>query len=106
MCPEQAESIPLDMVVQILGGMPGSFLASVGLRATTLMSLTPPHLRHQIRHSRSFTQKALAEQLPRYLAGIERGERNLTLDTVDALADDLGVRTLDPIAAQLKLRPP
>jgi transcriptional regulator with XRE-family HTH domain len=28
---------------------------------------------------------------PRYLAGIERGERNLTLDSVDALADQLGV---------------
>lgn len=52
----------------------------------------------QIRQSRSLTQEALAEQLgvtPRYLAGIERGERNLTLDTVDVLADDLGVRALD-----------
>ncbi|MFP3472381.1 helix-turn-helix domain-containing protein [Micrococcus sp. SIMBA_144] len=26
----------------------------------------------------------------RYLAGIERGERNLTLDSVDALAEQLG----------------
>lgn len=48
----------------------------------------------EIRHSRSLTQERLAELLevsPRYLAGIERGERNLTLDSVDVLADQLGV---------------
>lgn len=42
------------------------------------------------------TQEGLAEELgvtPRYLAGIERGERNLTLDSVDALAEQLGVET-------------
>lgn len=50
-----------------------------------------------IRHSRKLTQEGLAELLevsPRYLAGIERGERNLTLDSVDVLADQLGVDSL------------
>ena len=48
----------------------------------------------EIRRSRGLTQEALAEALnvtPRYLAGIERGERNLTLDSVDSLAEQLGV---------------
>lgn len=47
-----------------------------------------------IRRSRGLTQEQLAELLdvtPRYLAGIERGERNLTLDSVDALAAQLKV---------------
>jgi len=40
------------------------------------------------------TQEAIAAHLdvsPRYYAGVERGERNLTLDSVDALAAQLGV---------------
>lgn len=47
-----------------------------------------------LRVSRGLTQEKLAEYLdvtPRYLAGIERGERNLTLDSIDALADALRV---------------
>lgn len=47
-----------------------------------------------LRTSRGLTQEGLAAELdvsPRYLAGIERGERNLTLDSVDALAGRLGV---------------
>lgn len=50
----------------------------------------------EIRRVRGLTQEALAEQLgvtPRYIAGVERGERNLTLDSVDALAKQLGVET-------------
>lgn len=48
----------------------------------------------EIRLAAGLTQEGLAERLgvtPRYLAGIERGERNLTLDSVDALAGQLGV---------------
>lgn len=48
----------------------------------------------ELRRSRGLTQEGLAEDLgvtPRYLAGIERGERNLTLDSVDALAEQLQV---------------
>ena len=48
----------------------------------------------EIRKSRNMTQELLAEQLgvtPRYLAGIERGERNLSLDSIDALAGQLRV---------------
>ena len=47
-----------------------------------------------LRVSRGLTQEKLAEDLdvtPRYLAGIERGERNLTLDSIDALAEALRV---------------
>ena len=49
------------------------------------------------RHRRALTQEALAEHLgvtARYLAGIERGERNLTLDSVDALASRLDLDAL------------
>lgn len=48
----------------------------------------------EVRKTRGLTQEKLAEQLevtPRYLAGIERGERNLSLDTLDALANKLGI---------------
>lgn len=48
------------------------------------------------RKRRGLTQEGLAEQLditPRYLAAIERGERNLTLDSIEALAAQLD---LDP----------
>lgn len=47
-----------------------------------------------LRLARHLSQEGLAEKLgvsTRYLAGIERGERNLTLDSVDALAEQLGV---------------
>ena len=49
------------------------------------------------RHRRALTQEALAEHLgvtARYLAGIERGERNLTLDSVDLLASRLDLDAL------------
>lgn len=51
----------------------------------------------ELRRSRGLTQEALAAELgvsPRYLAGIERGERNLSLDSVDALAGQLGVESV------------
>lgn len=60
---------------------------------TSLKSMLGAQVR-EIRRARGLTQEALAEQLgvsPRYLAGVERGERNLTLDSVDALAEQLGV---------------
>ncbi|WP_045258355.1 helix-turn-helix domain-containing protein [Microbacterium hydrocarbonoxydans] len=62
----------------------------------SLRSVLGAQLR-ELRRSRGLTQEGLAEELgvtPRYLAGIERGERNLTLDSVDALADQLGVEPL------------
>ena len=49
-----------------------------------------------LRLARHLSQEGLAEELgvsTRYLAGIERGERNLTLDSVDALAEQLGVES-------------
>lgn len=59
----------------------------------SLKAVLGAHVR-ELRHARGLTQESLAEQLsvsPRYLAGIERGERNLTLDSVDVLAGQLGV---------------
>lgn len=47
-----------------------------------------------IRVNRKVSQESLAHEIgvtPRYLGGIERGERNLTLDSVDALARKLNV---------------
>ncbi len=47
-----------------------------------------------LRLARHLSQESLAEELgmsTRYLAGIERGERNLTLDSVDARAEQLSV---------------
>ena len=61
--------------------------------ASSLKSTLGAQVR-EIRRARGLTQEALAEQLevtPRYLAGVERGERNLTVDSVDALAKQLGV---------------
>lgn len=61
--------------------------------ASSLKSTLGAQVR-EVRRARGLTQEALAEQLevtPRYLAGVERGERNLTLDSVDALAKQLGV---------------
>lgn len=50
------------------------------------------------RHSKGLTQEALAERLGmsvRYLAGVERAEENLTLDSVDQLAKDLHIDALE-----------
>ncbi len=50
-----------------------------------------------LRIARGLTQEKLAEELnvtPRYLAGIERGERNLTLDSIESLAVQLEVAAL------------
>lgn len=56
-----------------------------------------------VRLTRRLSQEAFAEELgvsTRYLAGIERGERNLSLDSIDALAKQLEVEAL-----QLLTRP-
>ena len=56
-----------------------------------------------LRLARHLSQEGLAEELgvsTRYLAGIERGERNLTLDSVDALAAQLGVEARSLIVQQ------
>ncbi len=50
-----------------------------------------------LRIARGLTQEKLAEELnvtQRYLAGIERGERNLTLDSIESLAVQLEVAAL------------
>lgn len=61
--------------------------------ARTLRSTLGANVRAERLH-RGLTQEALAEELDvtaRYLAGIERGERNLTLDSIEALAEQLNI---------------
>lgn len=55
-----------------------------------------------LRVSRGISQEALAHELEydrTYLAGIERGERNLSLDTLSKLAEQLGVNPLELLTA-------
>lgn len=50
------------------------------------------------RQERSLSQEAFAELLGvhrTYMGGIERGERNLTLQNVERLADKLGVGVME-----------
>jgi len=52
----------------------------------------------QYRRERSLSQEAFAQALGvhrTYMGGIERGERNLTLQTVESIAQHLG---LDPLS--------
>jgi transcriptional regulator with XRE-family HTH domain len=54
-----------------------------------------------LRVSRGISQEALAHELEydrTYLAGIERGERNLSLDTLSKLAEQLGVDPVELLA--------
>lgn len=77
--------------------------------AESLKAVLGAQLR-DLRRSRGLTQEGLAEELgvtARYVAGIERGERNLTLDSVDVLAGQLGVAALtllDPAVDQMRRR--
>ncbi|GAA4056921.1 helix-turn-helix transcriptional regulator [Microbacterium laevaniformans] len=51
-----------------------------------------------LRHARGRSQQEFAHDLGydrTYLSSVERGERNLTLDSVSKLADQLGVEPLD-----------
>lgn len=53
-----------------------------------------PQLR-TVRQSRGLSQEQLAAQLgfsTRYVAGLERSERNLSLNAIDELAQKLGVK--------------
>lgn len=50
-----------------------------------------------VRHERGRSQEAFAEDLGvhrTYLGGLERGERNVTLKTVERLAERVGVDAL------------
>lgn len=50
-----------------------------------------------MREEEGFSQEAFADELGvhrTYLGGLERGERNLTLQTLEALAEQLGVEPL------------
>lgn len=54
-----------------------------------------------LRVSRGISQEALAHELEydrTYLADIERGERNLSLDTLSKLAEQLGINPLELLA--------
>ncbi|KAB1947277.1 helix-turn-helix transcriptional regulator [Brevibacterium linens ATCC 9172] len=80
----------------------GGSRLKAGWRGETLKTVLGSQVR-DLRLARQLSQEGLAEQLgvsTRYLAGIERGERNLTLDSVEALAEQLGVE-----ARALLIRP-
>ena len=52
----------------------------------------------RLRTERGLSQEAFADQLGfhrTYVGGVERGERNLTLRTIERLADILGVEPLE-----------
>ena len=52
----------------------------------------------EVRRTRGLSQQAFADELGfdrTYIGSLERGERNLTLDTVVALAERLGVDVLE-----------
>lgn len=54
-----------------------------------------------IRLQRDFSQEKFADHLGyhrTYIGGIERGERNLSLQSVEELAERLGVEPLDLLA--------
>ncbi|GAA4352003.1 helix-turn-helix domain-containing protein [Angustibacter luteus] len=62
-----------------------------------LQKLVGRNLR-QIREDTGLSQEAFADQLGvhrTYLGGLERGERNLTLQTLESLAEQLDVPPLD-----------
>ena len=55
----------------------------------------------RLRTERGLSQEAFADQLGyhrTYIGGVERGERNLTLRTVERLAGILGVEPLELLA--------
>ena len=55
-----------------------------------------------LRTARGMSQEAMADKLEydrTYLAGIERGERNLSLETLSKLAAQLGVEALELLQA-------
>lgn len=57
----------------------------------------------RLRLERGYSQEDFAEILGvhrTYLGGVERGERNLTLRTVERLADDLGVEAVGLLVEQ------
>ena len=52
----------------------------------------------RLRHARGLSQEELADELEvhrTYLGAVERGERNLTLKSVERIAEGLGVGPLD-----------
>lgn len=60
-----------------------------------------------LRQQRGWSQEVMAEEcgLHRtYVGAIERGERNVTLDTLKQLADALGVTSAELITEQLQKR--
>jgi transcriptional regulator with XRE-family HTH domain len=57
----------------------------------------------RIRLDRGLSQEELADELGvhrTYMGGVERGERNLTLQSVERLAEGLGLDPLTLLAAQ------
>jgi transcriptional regulator with XRE-family HTH domain len=63
----------------------------------------------RLRQDRALSQEALADELGlhrTYIGGVERGERNLTLRTVERLAESLGVAPTDLLTDSAVAPPP
>jgi transcriptional regulator with XRE-family HTH domain len=61
----------------------------------------------RLREARGVSQEDFAESLGlhrTYIGGVERGERNLTLRSVERIADQLGMPAVDLLASSLKRR--
>jgi transcriptional regulator with XRE-family HTH domain len=72
-------------------------LRRIGDRMTELKILVGKRLR-QMRSEKGLTQAALAERadmIDTYLAGIERGERNIALETLQKIVTALEVEPID-----------
>jgi len=72
----------------------------------TLLSTLAENLRAQ-RHARNFSQEELADLcgLHRtYIGSVERGERNVTLSTLETLANSLGVTIPDLLTREKRNR--
>lgn len=58
----------------------------------------------RLRHARGMSQEALAHEVDvhrTYIGGIERGERNLSLRSVERLAKAIGVEPIELLTEQL-----
>jgi transcriptional regulator with XRE-family HTH domain len=61
----------------------------------------------RLREARGVSQEDFAESLGlhrTYIGGVERGERNLTLRSVERIADQLGVPAVDLLGSTVKRR--
>jgi transcriptional regulator with XRE-family HTH domain len=75
----------------------------IPLQQASLISIVAANLR-RLRHQRKRSQEELAELCGyhrTYIGSIERGERNITLSTLEALAESLGVSAVELLSPEM-----